>query len=237
MTKAMIQILGGVVLLGGCDLKSQLDSFKQITFQLPERKYTVSTMDPSWHPPPLDGVPPVTCGAGGIVMDCCNPPAPLAAIDCVRSPLACVEGTCALKFTYDQVQMVDLAREVPALASSKGQVFSQMLLKTIDIAIDANTMNVTLPPVSIYLAPSTVRSATDPMARRVAMMSMKTPGFTGMESIPLDEASQQLFSMYARDFQTPFNILVSTDIVLGSGTVVPQGQLDFRVGGSVEAKF
>src|SRR5262249_27350704 len=149
---------------------------KGINFQLPDRKYSVSTDDPSWHPPPLDGVPEITCGAGGIVMDCCTPPAPLPAIDCTRSPLSCQAGSCALAFSYDQVQAIDLAREVPSLASSKGQIFSQVLLKTIDIGIDTNTMNVTLPPVNIYLAPASVMSATSPMARKVATVSMKTPG-------------------------------------------------------------
>jgi hypothetical protein len=224
--------------LSGCGLINELENWKGVNFQLPERKYSVSTDDPNWHPPPIDGVPAITCGAGGIVMDCCIPPSPLPAIDCTRSPLSCdANGTCALTFTYDQVQLIDLAREVPSLASSKGTIFSQVLLKSIDVGIDTNTMNVTLPPVNIFLAPSTVSSAGNPAAKKVATVSMKTPGYTGTESVPLDDAAQQLFSMYARDFQTPFNIIISTDVVIAAGSVVPKGRLDFRVGGKVEAKF
>jgi hypothetical protein len=232
-----VSVVGALALCSACGLINELENFKGINFQLPERKYSVSTDDPRWRPPPIDGVPAITCGDGGIVMDCCAPPAPLPAIDCTRSPLSCQAGTCALSFTYDQVQVIDLAREVPSLANSKGQVFSQVLLKTIDIGIDSNTMNVTLPPVNIYLAPASVMTASNPMAKKVATVSMKTPGFTGMESIPLDDAAQQLFSGYARDFQTPFNIIISTDVVLKAGSVIPKGQLDFRVGGKVEAKF
>jgi|tagenome__1003787_1003787.scaffolds.fasta_scaffold20822138_1 hypothetical protein len=224
-------------LVSACGLIHELENFKGINFDLPERKYSVSTDDPSWKSPPLDGVPAVSCGAGGLVMDCCTPPPPLPAIDCARSPLACDAGNCALEFTYDQVQGVNLAKEVPSLASSKGQIFSQVLLKTIDVTIDTNSMNVSLPPVNVYLAPASVTSSTSPMAKKVATLSMKTPGYTGAETVPLDEAAQQLFSMYARDYQTPFNIIISTQVVLKAGSPIPKGKLDFRVGGRVEAKF
>jgi hypothetical protein len=231
-------VLGGsLVLFAGCGLIDELQNFKGINFQLPDRKYSVSTDDPNWHPPPIDGVPAISCGPGGIVMDCCVPPAPLPAIDCTRSPLACEAGTCALKFVYDQVQAIDLAKEVPSLANSKGTIFSQVLLKTIDVGIDTNTMNVTLPPVNIYLAPAAVRTSGDPAAKRIGMISMKSPGYTGTETITLDDAAQQLFSMYARDFQTPFNIIIATEVVMRAGSPIPKGRLDFRVGGKVEAKF
>jgi hypothetical protein len=232
-----LRLWASLLLLSGCGLINELDNFKGINFQLPERKYTVSTEDPSWHAPPSGGVPAITCGAGGMVMDCCNPGAPVPPIDCTSSPLFCEAGACALKFNYDQVQMVDLAMEVPSLANSKGQIFSEVLLKTIDVAIDTNTMNVPLPPVKIYLAPASVTTGANPEAKRVATLSMRAPGFVGMESVPLDAAAQQLFSMYARDYQTPFNIIISTEVVLKSGSVTPAGRLDFRVGGKVEAKF
>jgi hypothetical protein len=237
LTHRRFCLLASLLLLSGCGLIDELGNFKGINFQLPERKYTVSTDDPSWVAPPAGGVPAVTCGPGGAVMDCCNPGAPVPPIDCMRSPLFCEAGACELRFSYDQVQMVDLAKEVPSLASSKGQIFSQVLLTTIDVAIDANTMNVPLPPVKIYLAPAGVTTAANPEAKRIATLSMKTPGFTGMESVPLDAAAQQLFSMYARAYQTPFNIIISTEVVLRSGSMIPTGHLDFRVGGKVQAKF
>jgi hypothetical protein len=237
LTGRRTRLLIASLLLAGCGLVNQLENFKGITFQLPGRRYSVSTDDSGWKAPPGQGIPAVTCGTGGMVMDCCAPPAPAPAIDCTRSPLVCDAGICALKFNYEQVQPVDLAKEVPALANSKGQVFSEMLLKSIDLAITENTMNITLPPVAIYLAPSTVTSASDPSAKRIATMSMKSPGFTGNESLPLDDQAQKLFSAFAHDFQTPFNIIISTTIVYRSGAVVPQGKLGFTVGGKVEAKF
>jgi hypothetical protein len=231
------RLFASLLLLSGCGLINELQSFKGLNFQLPEQQYSVNTDDPSWPALPGDGVPTVSCGPGGIVMDCCVPPAPLPPVDCVRSPLTCEAGNCALRFTYSQLQVVDLAKEVPSLASSKGQIFSEVLLKTIEVTIDTNTMNVTLPPVNIYLAPASATAASSPGAKRIATLSMKTPGVTGHETVALDDAAQQLFSTYARDVQTPFNIIISTEMVLRGGSVVPRGKLDFRVGGKVEAKF
>jgi hypothetical protein len=226
-----------LLLLASCGLVNELENFKGINFQLPIRKYSVSTDDPQWHAPPDTGIPAISCGAGGIVADCCNPPAPFPTIPCAQYPLACDGGVCSLKFAYEQVQAVDLAKDVPSLSSSKGQIFSSMTLTTIDIVVDENTMNVTLPPVDIYLAPASAMTASNSGAKKIGSMSSKPAGFTGPDTIKLDDAAQKLFSMFANDFQTPFNIIISTNVVYRSGGPVPKGKISFSVGGKVAAKF
>jgi hypothetical protein len=227
-----------VLFAASCGLVNELENFKGINFQLPVRKYAVSTDDMQWETPPQDftQIPPISCGAGGLVMDCCNPPPPLPMF-CTQVPLVCDGGYCTLKFVYEQTQTVDLAKEVPSLANSKGQIFSEMTLTTIDITIDENTLNVTLPPVDIYLAPMNVTTGSDPRAQKIGTMAMKAAGFVGPDTIMLDDAAKKLFSNYAHDFQTPFNILMSTTVVYKSGAPVPKGKIAFSVGGKVSAKF
>jgi hypothetical protein len=238
MTKARL-VPAMVLLVTGCGLVNELQNFKGINFQLPVRKYSVSTEDPQWHSPPdtFVSIPPISCGPTGVVSDCCNPPYPLPKFDCTTVPLACDGGVCSLKFAYEQVQAVDLAKEVPSLSSSKGQIFSEMTLKTIDLTIEENTLNVSLPPVDIYLAPASIMTASNPAAKKIGTMSSKPAGFTGPDTIVLDDASQKLFSMFANDFQTPFNIIISTNVVYRSGGPVPKGKIAFAVGGKVAAKF
>jgi hypothetical protein len=227
----------GVLLVGGCGLLSELDKLKSINFDLPPRSYSVSTSDPQWKMPPAT-FPMVSCGDGPSAQtkDCCSALPGMPPLDCSRAPLTCEESVCALKFPYEQVQKVDLVQEVPALASVKGQIFSDVFLKQIDLTID-NSMNVTLPPVYLYLAPANVTSASHKDARRIATIPMKPPGFKGMESIPLDAEAQRTFSTFAKDFQTPFNIIISTTILIKGGTPAPMGKLDVTVGGKAEAKL
>src|SRR3954469_23206516 len=110
-----VPLCAALILLSGCGLINALDKLKNITFMLPKRMYSVSTTDPRWKTPPAEGIPAVSCGSGpgALVMDCCMPIPGGPAVDCVRSPLVCSEGKCALKFTYEQVQSVNLAMEVP----------------------------------------------------------------------------------------------------------------------------
>jgi hypothetical protein len=150
--------------------------------------------------------------------------------------LSCEDSVCALKFPFEQVQKVDLMKEVPELAQFKGQIFSDVLLKQIDLTID-NGMNVTLPPVYLYVAPATVTSAAHKDAKRLAVLPMTAPGFKGMESLVLDSEAQRVFSGFARDFQSPFNIIISTTVVTKGGSPAPMGKLDVTVGGKVEARL
>jgi hypothetical protein len=223
--------------VSGCGLLSELDKLKGVTFQLPERSYSVSTSDPQWKMPPAT-FPIVSCGdaPNALTKDCCTAPPGVPPLDCSRGMLSCEENACALKFTYEQVQKVDLVMEVPTLASFKGQIFSDVFLRQVDLTID-NGMNVTLPPVYLYVAPASVTTASHKDAKRIATLPMKAPGFKGMESIPLDSEAQRTFSGFARDFQTPFNIIISTTVLIKGGTPAPMGKLDLVVSGKVEAKL
>lgn len=233
MRARRISLCVALILFSGCGLINALDKLKNITFMLPKRMYSVSTDDPTWKAPPAGGIPAVPCGPGGLVADCCMP-APGTMLDCVRSPLVCAENKCALKFLFEQVKLVDLAMEVPSLAQFKGQIFSQVLLKEINLELD-NQMNVATPPVGLYVAPMNVMTAADPNAKKLATLPSKPAGFKGPVTVPLDDAAQQAFSAFAKDFQTPFNIILSTDILVKSGDPVPMGKIDLTVSGTVQA--
>lgn len=219
----------------GCGLLDDLNSLRGINFNLPKKSYSISTDDPRWKQPPPGGVPAVPCGAGGVIMNCCMP-APGVSIDCTRSPLECSDGTCALKFTFEQVAKIDLVKEVPALANVQGKILSDILLKTLEIDI-GNGLNVMLPSVDLYIAPADVTSVAGGRAHKLAQIPSKAPGFQGHESVPLDGDAQARFSSFAKDFQTPFNFIVAAEVLVKSGTPTPQGKLDVSISGQVEARF
>jgi hypothetical protein len=231
-TWRQITVAAAVVLLAGCGLINALDKVKGFTFMLPARTLTVSTNSPNWRSPPAEGIPPVPCGAGQPLADCCMAPG----VDCMRSPLVCESAKCALKFTYEQVQPVDLSKDVESLKQYNGMIFSQVLLKQIDLTVD-NRLNVSTPQVQLYVGKSNVMTASDPGAQHIATIPVQPPGFKGMIQVPLDAAGQQSFSNLARDFQTPFNIIMSTGILVKSGEPTPMGQVDYTVTGLVEVKL
>jgi hypothetical protein len=225
MRKTRGALLATLVLFGGCGLINALDKVKGVTFKLPAQMYSVSTSDSRWRQPPPGGIPAVPCGAGNPVASCCT-----TATDC---PLSCEDQSCALKFKYEDVQKIDLSKD-EQLGAYKGMIFSQVLLKELDLDIN-NTLNVSTPPVELYVAPANITDSTK--AQRIATIPAQPPGSHMMVTVPLDEASQQVFSNFARDFQTPFNLILSTTILVKSGQPTPQGRIDFTVGGTVEAKL
>lgn len=224
-----IAALPGVTSCGLIDLAS----FDGITFQLPEQTYTLSTDDPRWKQLPQGGVPPVTCGgAGALVDDCCSIPT----VNCGISPMSCEAGMCALKFTYEVTSPIDLAKDVPQLTRVQGSTLSEIRLKSIETTMN-NRLSMALPDVLVYVAPGNVDTASHPDARLIATIPSKPAGYEGTDVIELTAEAQDAFAAYASDFQTPFNIIMSTTVVMKSGATKPTGQLDVKVGGKVEAKL
>jgi hypothetical protein len=226
-----IMVGGAALLLAGCGLMDALDKLKGITFMLPPQMYSVSTDNPNWRSPPAGGIPPLPCGQGQPVANCCSAP-----IDCMRTPLVCEADRCSLKFTYEQVTAVNLAKDVDALKQNSSMIFTDLLLKQIDLTVD-NRMNVTTPPVDLYVAPASTTSASGAGAQKIATIPMQTPGFKGKIAVALDDAGQQAFSSFARAVQTPFNLIMSTAVLVKSGDPIPMGAIDLTVSGTVEAKF
>ena len=81
---ALASLLSLVGVGVGCGLISS--DVAEIKFNLPPRMYS---FDSSTFNVPAGITGEVPCGAGQIVTDCCNPPAPLPAPDCSANPITC----------------------------------------------------------------------------------------------------------------------------------------------------
>src|SRR5690348_14945138 len=116
-------VLASLLALGaGCGLISS--DVAEIKFNLPPRMYS---FDSSSFGVPAGLTAEVPCGAGQIITDCCNPPAPLPAPDCSANPLTCEQnenGTnvCMAQATVSQSQMMNLGQEVQQLSGLTGLV-------------------------------------------------------------------------------------------------------------------
>jgi hypothetical protein len=228
----LLAVLAAAALGAGCGL-IDLDSFNRLTFQMPTRSFSISTQDPRWKAAPQAfATVPVSCATA---QDCC---APLGgAVSCSQFPLKCDAGVCAMEFVVEIPKTINLAQEVPELTKLRGSVLSEILLETLEYTA-SSTLNVILPAVDVYIAPANVNSVVgNPAARKIATIPMTASGAQVSETINISGEGQQAFSAFAKDFQTPFNIIATTTVLVRSGSPPPSGGVSVNVTGKVTAKL
>ena len=213
--------LVALVASAGCGLISS--DIAKLTFDLPPKTYHYAT--PSGTP--SGNVPAIPCASNA---DCC-----MAPIDCTATPLTCDGSNCQLQLTVTMSNMIDLATEVPKLQGVSNQSLVDVTVGSITYMI-ASTMNVDLPPVTIYLAPMGVTDPTSSQAVRFGTIPSTPAGFHGNGSVMLDANGQQAFAMFAHDFRTPFDVIATTTIVVPAGAPIPNGTVDITVNGQVQAQ-
>jgi hypothetical protein len=236
-TTADITRAAWVVLVGalGCGLISS--DITKVSFNLPSKSYSFDTNNGMFKAPPGGTFPAVPCGAGEVVMDCCHPPAPLPAIDCTATPLFCEAAVCTLKYPVTVVQTMDLSKEAPELSSFKSQSLVDISISRIHYAVTANTLNVDLPPIDLFLAPQGVMTADDPSsAEKFGTIAAVTAMTTPDADVKLASNSKAVFNKYAHAFGTPFNFIATTTVVVPSGTPIPNGRVDITVTGQLSAQ-
>jgi len=230
----LLLAIGGLP-LGGCELLDFAHN-PTVTFKLPSLEYLISTSDPRWKSPPLAFSQKIDCTAAS---DCCMPPPgspPELAIDCAAHAISCDAGQCATSFPLELPLPVMLAG-VPALMDMAGKVVSEITLQSLEYEV-VNDIGVALPALALSVAPSRVTSASgNPEAKRLATLPPTGAGAMVMDTIALEPDAKQAFQSLARDFQTPFNLIASTNISLRSGAPLPHGEVKVIVSGTGAASF
>jgi hypothetical protein len=226
----------GSVLAAGCDLLEFAQN-PSITLSLPTRSYSFSTMDPRWKAPPPNFNQMVSCN---VASDCCkNPPGAPAGttFECSQFPLICDSNVCAMRINLEVPQTIDLKRDAPEFAEIGGRVVKELLLKELRYTAD-NQIGADLPPVNVFVAPAGVMNSTNNADAKLLVSLPKTvAGKRAEETIALTTDAQQAFSARALNLESPFNLIAGTDVIVRSGTPVPQGKVDVSVTGKVTVKF
>jgi hypothetical protein len=218
-------------LAAGCGLVNS--DITTIKFALPERTYTFDTAQAGWKLPAAT-VPTIPCTDATL----CTTVAAAAGID--QSAVICdaASGSCAATTTVETLpQTVNLKMEVPALSGMNSQSLADVTISQLKYDITRNTMNVALPAVELFVAPSGVTSASDPQAKRfgtVPPTAAQTTVTGG--TVALDSVGQQAFVGFAHNFGTPFVFLARTVVVVPGGTPIPMGAVDITIKGQISVK-
>jgi hypothetical protein len=176
---------------------------------------------------------------------------PSATISCDTGGTAGAK-VCTIHYTLTQHITLDLSKLATfpsAVASSP--VINLVTLNTVKYWGGAdNKVNVATPPLGIFIGSQTAMSPTDPGVQQLGTIptipANSEPNATSDCSsgpatsqsnacqLQLTSAGQSLFQTLAKDFQTPFNIILSADLTVGGGSPFPQGTLDLFVSPEID---
>jgi hypothetical protein len=222
---------GALLALVGCGLVSR--DVASVAFDLPSKSYSFDTK--TWNLP-SGMLPKIPCGAGQIIVDCCNPPAPVPKPDCTMTPLVCENAVCTLELPVSTFQQMDLKMEVPQLANVQSQYLVDVYVSQIRYTV-TSTLNVDLPAVDLYVAPAGVTSPSDPAAQKFGTVPVTPAMMSGDGLVDIVPDAEQIFARYAHEPATPFNFIAATTIVLPSGSPIPNGSVAITVTGQVTAQL
>lgn len=138
--------------------------------------------------------------------------------------------TCDLALAVSIYQLVDLQNDNSGLAQIKNEPVIKVSIDSVTYDITQNTLNVATPDLTVYVAPMSVTSASDPMAQAVGTVAGVPAGATsmGMAMTYADGGEQHLVDIMST-YKNPFNILVGGTLMVTSGTPIPQGMLGATV--------
>lgn len=230
-------VLACAVLLGsvGCGLLDS--SITTTSFVLPAQMFSLNTA--MWGNLPAGSTQAVPCGDGQAVADCCNPPAPLPAPDCTTTPLVCAADSsgvnaniCTAEIPESLANEINLGSAVPGLSSFPT---GNITISSVKYTISGNTLNVDLPPVTVYLAPDMVTDPKDTRAMIFGTIPAIPAGTNPTGEVQKDPSADHTFEMYAGSLSTPFEFIAATTVVIPSGTPVPSGQVTVSVSVTLSA--
>ena len=209
------------VVVGGCGLIDE--DVTDFDLSLPTKTYSVDSA--SWD---IDGDP-----ATVLNMSCGNDPSVCAlAADnlCTEGQCegACNSGTqtCDVIIPIAPFTTIDLAMEKPELSSIDDQALVDVEIETITYSVGQNSLDRETPPLVLYVAPENVMTPSDARAVPIGTIPPVAPMSTiGETDLEMTSAGRERLILAMQDFRTPFNVLVATELVVGTGQTIPTGRM------------
>lgn len=223
---APLVALGAVVV--GCGLISS--DVATIRFNLPTRTYS---FDSASFNVPAGLTVDIPCGDGQLINDCCHPPAGLPGPDCTTMMIACEPNdsganVCTATMDVSQSQMMNLGQEVAKLNSLTGLV--SIKINRITYQVTANTLNINVPDIGLYLAPAGVSDVNQAM--KFGTLPAITAGDTPTGDVILESNAAQVLAVYTKNIQSPFNFIAATTVKVSHA---PTGRIDMKIDGELAA--
>lgn len=214
-----------VIALTGCG--GLIDpNITRFDLRLPERMFTVDT--DQWELSSSGAVlPDIPCDADPAVCD-----AEIQALCGVDQCTGmCVAGSCHMVVQVTLWRAVDLYAENPELKTINEQPLVDVTIESVHYEVTENTLNIDTPEFTLYMAPASIMNPDDSQARAVGVIPPIAAGTRqGTSDVMVSEAHEQALEAFLRDYQTPFNLIISADIAVEPGDPIPMGRITTDVG-------
>lgn len=150
---------------------------------------------------------------------------------------------CVIHYDLSVHLTVDLSKQVSfPSAVTDSPVINQVTVDEVRYwAGSGQMLNVATPPIDVYVADQSATSVTDPSAQKLGTVASipagmppsaapdcKAPGTSADAycDLQLGDAGKNALSVLAKDYKTPFNVLLVGHLTLAGGTPIPQGKVD-----------
>jgi hypothetical protein len=208
----------------GCGLVDPDITHFQLYVQ--EKPFTVATED--WALGDVDAFTSIDCSES-------------TGICAVSAEQACGEGECAgrcdgatdrceLQIIVALWQTVNIDMENPELRDIASEPVVDVEIDSIEYEVSENTLNVATPPMTLYVAPSTIMTWGGSEAHAIGTIEMVAAGtLVPRTEVVLTDEGRATLADYMGDYMTPFNIIVGSELVVGMGDTVPSGAMTATV--------
>ncbi len=205
--------------LAGC----ALDSVSQIDLALPAKSFSIDAS--RWQ---LDGarVPDylaTSCESASM----CNQLAKEACDGRCTGTCDGASSQCQLVLDVSLYSAVDLVTERPELRAIEDPALIDVVIDSVTYGVTQSSLNIPTPPLTVYVAPSSVTDPDDPAAIPIATIPALLPGalVTGA-TLELTTTGKAELARIMGTFKTPFNVMVAATVEVAAGDVLPTGRLD-----------
>jgi hypothetical protein len=229
------------LLVGGCGLiNSNLFS---VDYSFDVQHFMASVGDKSQ---PSETVPIIGCDPTAAVDVCAATPLPsstMAHLACDAASSRCV-ALAEVRLPYP----IDLSQQMLPVSVVQYTV-DGVSIKKIAYWV-SNMLNVAVPEVDLYVAPSAAKDETDPDATLVGSMAMLPAGNSACADaldskgdsnagggvvcdLKLTDSGKSALAGFVKAYQTPFQFIAHATIIARGGDPLPAGSIDYYVHPSV----
>jgi len=206
---------------GGCSLiSSDVTDFK---LQTESKMFTVDTS--SWMVNSTAAMTYLNQSCASAPMECGQWVSAACTTNCSGT---CDTATqkCDLGLDVAVYQPVDINMSNPELAMIAKEPIVKVKIDTITYTVSMNSLNVATPEMTIYVAPMSVTTTSDPSATAIGTIP-PVPAMTTTSATNLMYTSggQAALQDAMGNYKTPFNVIVGSTVIVKAGDPMPMGKL------------
>lgn len=207
--------------VAGCGLVVHSD-VSNIDLSLPEREVSVDTTD--WQLSSMETLETVDCADDPQI--CSTGLTRLCGSQDVCTGVCGSGETCEVSVRVALWHTFDLTAENPALRQIEDQPLVEVRVDRIFYTVSENSLDLASPPLSLHVAPEGTLSQNESEAEAIGTIPM-VPAMTTVDEadVELAPTGEDRLAARLKEYDTPFNLIVTAELTLRAGDDLPHGRM------------